>query len=133
MGMAVTRAIVVDHVLLVASNMDASRRFYTAALGPLGFGIVSQEEDGVTYGVTGSDDFAVFQGKLGETTTAAAHVAFVAESSEAVDAFFAAAMAAGGQEHSSPRIRREYHAGYYAAYVYDPDGNNIEAVYHGPH
>lgn len=131
--MAVTRAIVVDHVLLVVSNLDASRRFYTAALEPLGFGVVSQQEDGVNYGVTGSDDFAVFQGALGEPTTTAAHVAFVAEGPQVVDAFFAAAMAAGGREHSSPRIRREYHSGYYAAYVYDPDGNNIEAVFHGPH
>lgn len=131
--MAVTRSIVVDHVLLVTKNLAASRRFYIAALEPLGFRVVSQEEDGVSYGAEGADDFAVYQAHPGEQATTAAHVAFVAESESVVDAFFAAAVAAGGREHIPPQIRREYHAGYYAAYVYDPDGNNIEAVYHGPH
>jgi catechol 2,3-dioxygenase-like lactoylglutathione lyase family enzyme len=131
--MPVSRAIVVDHVLFVVKKLGASRAFFTAALEPLGFRVAYEQEDGVAFGLEGADDFAVFEGKLGEPTTTAAHVAFVAESREAVDAFFAAAIATGGTEIRGPGFRREYHAGYYAAFVFDPDGNNIEAVHHGPH
>jgi catechol 2,3-dioxygenase-like lactoylglutathione lyase family enzyme len=131
--MAVVRPVVVDHVLLVVKNLRASRAFYTAALEPLGFKVMSEQEDGLNLGVEKADDFAIFQGKLGEPTTTAAHVAFTAESREAVDAFFDAAMSAGGTEIRRPGIRPEYHTGYYAAFVYDPDRNNVEAVYHGPH
>ena len=131
--MAVVREIVVDHVLFVVRDLRASRAFYTAALEPLGFKVMSEQEDGVNLGVESADDFAIFQGKLGEPTTTAAHVAFAAESREVVDAFFEAAITAGGTEIRRPGIRPEYHSGYYAAFVYDPDRNNVEAVYHGPH
>jgi predicted lactoylglutathione lyase len=131
--MAVVRALVVDHVLFVVKDLRASRAFYTAALEPLGYKVMYQQEDGLGLGAEGADDFAVFEGKLGEPTTTAAHVAFVAESREAVDAFFDAAIASGGTEIRRPGVRPEYHAGYYAAFVYDPDRNNVEAVYHGPH
>ena len=131
--MTVVRSTVVDHVLFVVKNLKASRAFYTAALGPLGFKVMYEQEDGLGLGTDDADDFAIFEGKLGEPTSKAAHVAFVAESREAVDAFFEAAMAAGGTEIRRPGIRPEYHAGYYAAFVYDPDRNNVEAVYHGPH
>jgi catechol 2,3-dioxygenase-like lactoylglutathione lyase family enzyme len=129
--MAVVRGVVVDHVLFVVKNLGASRRFYRAALEPLGFELISEQEDGVAFGMKDADDFAVFQGKPGEATTAAAHLAFVAEDKESVDSFFAAAMAAGGRENRPPGYRPEYHAGYYAAFVFDPDGNNVEAVHHG--
>jgi catechol 2,3-dioxygenase-like lactoylglutathione lyase family enzyme len=131
--MAVVRTLVVDHVLFVVRDLGASRAFFSAALEPLGFLVVYEQEDGLAFGVKGSDDFAVHLGKPGEATTTAAHVAFVAEDREAVDAFFAAATAAGGREKHRPGVRPEYHAGYYAAFVYDPDGNNIKAVHHGPH
>jgi len=123
------RTAVVDHVLIVVSDLEPSRRFFEAALAPLGFGVVYEEEKCVDFGVKGSDDFAICRD--GEPSTRA-HVAFVAESREAVDAFFAA-MAHGGREKQAPGLRPEYHAGYYAAYVWDPDGNNVEAVHHGPH
>jgi catechol 2,3-dioxygenase-like lactoylglutathione lyase family enzyme len=129
--MAVVRAVVVDHALFVVRNLQASRRFYRAALEPLGFRVMNEQEDGVAFGVKDADDFAVYQGKPGEATTTAAHVAFVAEDQQSVDAFFAAAMAAGGRENRPPGYRPEYHAGYYAAFVFDPDGNNVEAVHHG--
>ena len=124
------RTVVVDHVVFVVSDLDASRRFYQAALAPLGFHVVSEEEKCVGFGLKGADDFAICRD--GEPSTRA-HVAFVAESREAVDAFFSAAMAHGGREKQAPGLRPEYHAGYYAAYVWDPDGNNVEAVHHGPH
>ena len=129
--MAVVRTVVVDHVLFVVRDLQASRRFYTAALEPLGFRVIHEQEDGINFGVEGADDFAVYQAKPGDATTHAAHVAFVAESPEAVDAFFSAALGAGGRQKLRPGLRREYHGGYYGAFVYDPDGNNIEAVHHG--
>jgi catechol 2,3-dioxygenase-like lactoylglutathione lyase family enzyme len=130
--MAVVRELVVDHVLFVVKDLRASRAFYTAALEPLGFKVTYEQEDGIGLGTEDADDFAIFHGKLGEPTTTAAHVAFVAESREAVDTFFEKAMAAGGTEIRRPGVRPEYHAGYYAAFVYDPDRNNVEAVHHGP-
>jgi catechol 2,3-dioxygenase-like lactoylglutathione lyase family enzyme len=127
------RTIVVDHVLFVVQDLAASRRFYVAALEPLGFSLLYEQPDCASFGLEGADDFAVCQGKLGEPTTTASHVAFVAESREAVDAFFRAAIGAGGKAKHAPGLRPEYHAGYYAAFVWDPDDNNVEAVHHGPH
>ncbi len=124
------RTVVVDHVLFVVSDLGASRRFYEAALAPLGFGVVSEEEKCVNFGLKGSDDFAICRD--GDPTTRA-HVAFVAETRGAVEAFFGAAMANGGREKRAPGLRPEYHAGYFAAYVWDPDGKTVEAVHHGPH
>jgi catechol 2,3-dioxygenase-like lactoylglutathione lyase family enzyme len=118
---------VIDHVLLVVRDLGASRRFYEAALSPLGFTVMYEEEDGVAFGTEGHDDFAVYQG---DDPSTRAHVAFKASGRDAVDAFYAAAMANGGRENAAPSIRQEYHAGYYAGFVFDPDGNNIEAVFH---
>jgi catechol 2,3-dioxygenase-like lactoylglutathione lyase family enzyme len=124
--------VVVDHVVLVVADIEASTRFYDAALAPLGFTRLRADDvDGATaYGVEGADDFGIVPaGEVPPTTTA--HVAFVAESREAVDAFYTAALAAGGTERAGPRVRDEYSTGYYGAFVNDPDGNNIEAVCHG--
>ncbi len=118
---------VIDHVLLVVRDLAASRKFYDAALKPLGFNVLYEEDDGVAFGAEGHDDFAVYRG---DNPSAKAHVAFVASSREAVDAFYDAAMANGGRDNAAPRIRDEYHAGYYAGFVFDPDDNNIEAVFH---
>src|SRR5689334_6248399 len=129
----VERRVVVDHVTLVVADLDASTRFYDAALAPLGFTrLRTNDEDGANaYGVPGADDFAIVAaGEVPPTTTA--HVAFLAESRAAVDAFYAAALAAGGKERAAPRVRDEYNTGYYGAFVDDPDGNNVEAVFHGP-
>jgi catechol 2,3-dioxygenase-like lactoylglutathione lyase family enzyme len=129
----VERRVVVDHVTLVVADLQASGRFYDAALRPLGFERLHTGgvEDGIAYGVPGIDDFAILPaGEAVPTTTA--HVAFVAEDREAVDAFYEAALAAGGTSRAAPRIRTEYSPGYYGAYVNDPDGNNIEAVFHAP-
>jgi catechol 2,3-dioxygenase-like lactoylglutathione lyase family enzyme len=121
---------VIDHVDLLVSDLDASLRFYQAALEPLGFGIIDQSETSFSFGVDGADDFGINLIAPGDTPTRSAHVAFVAESREAVDAFYEAAVAAGGTLKSAPSLHPEYHEGYYGAFVYDPDGNNIEAVYH---
>lgn len=122
------RTVVVDHVLLVVSDLEASRRFYNAALRPLGLTAISEELNGLSYGVIGSDDFAIYQG---DEISINVHVAFAAPDREAVDSFYAAAMAAGGRKKQAPALQPQYHPNYYAAFVFDPDGNNIEAVHHG--
>ncbi len=121
------RRVVVDHVGLLVRDLEASRRFYESALRPLGFALLYESDDGAAFGVEGVDDFGINRNAV---PTTAAHVAFVAESREAVDAFYAAALAASGRDKSAPALRPEYHPGYYAAYDWDPDGNNIEAVHH---
>jgi catechol 2,3-dioxygenase-like lactoylglutathione lyase family enzyme len=126
------RRVVVDHVDFLVPDLQASRQFYTAALAPLGFVALECGASSVAFGVDGADDFGINLIAEGDAPTVRAHVAFVAETREAVDAFYEAALRAGGREKEAPALRPEYHSGYYAAFVYDPCGNNIEAVYHGP-
>lgn len=90
--------------------------------------MVNVEEDCVGFGLPGLDDFGICRGPEPSTR---AHVAFISPNPEAVDAFYQAALAAGGRSKRPPGLRPEYHAEYYGAYVWDPDGNNIEAVHHG--
>ena len=90
------RQVVVDHVLFVVADLQQARQFYEAALAPLGFRVMYEQGDCVSFGLDKADDFAICQGD--EAPTTKAHVAFVAESREAVDAFFQAAMANGGRE-----------------------------------
>ena len=122
------RRVVVDHAGILVRDLAASKRFYEAALAPLGFGLLYEQEDGAGFGVEGADDFGI--NRNAEPTTRA-HVAFVALTRDAVDAFYAAALANDGRDNGPPGLRPRYHAEYYAAYVLDPDGNNIEAVHHG--
>jgi catechol 2,3-dioxygenase-like lactoylglutathione lyase family enzyme len=82
----------------------------------------------VGFGESAKPDFWIRQGEVG----AAVHVAFASEDRATVDAFHEAAMAAGGRDNGGPGLRPEYHPSYYGAFVFDPDGNNIEAVCHGP-
>lgn len=121
------RRIVVDHVLFVVEDLDASRSFYTAALAPLGYVELHVQEDGVHYGAEGLDDFAIYRGM---PATTAAHVAFVADGRDAVDAFFEAALANGATARGEPGVWTQYSERYYAAFVNDLHGNNVEAVWH---
>ena len=123
------RRIIVDHVLFVVSDLDASRRLYTAALAALGFEELHVQSDGVHYGDDGMDDFAIYKGS---PVTTGAHVAFEANGRDAVDAFFAAALANGGTLRTEPGIWPQYSQQYYAAFVNDLHGNNVEAVWHAP-
>jgi catechol-2,3-dioxygenase len=122
------RRVVVDHVDLLVRDLEASRTFYQAALEPLGYTILAESGKNISFGVKGADDFGIHQS---EHPTVNAHVAFVSPSQEAVDTFYAKALGGGGRSKVAPQLHPEYHANYYAAYVFDPDGNNIEAVYHG--
>lgn len=120
-----------DHVKFGVSDFEASRSFYLKALEPLGVAIVA--EGLPTYGVEMSSDnkvsLCLFQT---EEKPAHLHLAFVAESRAQVDAFYHAALQAGGKDNGAPGLRPRYHANYYAAFVIDPDGHNIEAVCHAP-
>jgi class 3 adenylate cyclase/catechol 2,3-dioxygenase-like lactoylglutathione lyase family enzyme len=113
----------IDHVHLRVRDLEASKRFYRAVLGSLGRELTSEGD-----GYFAADE--LFASDDGEPT-GHLHLAFQARDREAVEAFYAAALAAGGTANGEPGERR-YHPGYYAAYALDPDGNNVEAVYHGP-
>jgi catechol 2,3-dioxygenase-like lactoylglutathione lyase family enzyme len=116
------RGRLVDHVHLRVKDLEWSRRFYQAALGALGLEIQSGE------GHFWSDELFV---SADGPPTQNLHLAFSAENEDAVKRFHVAAIAAGGKDNGAPG-ERHYHPGYFAAYVLDPDGNNVEAVYHGP-
>ena len=124
-----TRRIVVDHVLFVVADLDAGRRLYTAALAPLGYEELFVLEDCIGYGTDGRDDFTICRG---QPVTTAAHVAFLAEERDAVDAFFAVALANGATERGAPGVWTQYSERYYAAFVNDLHQNNIEAFWHAP-
>jgi catechol 2,3-dioxygenase-like lactoylglutathione lyase family enzyme len=111
-----------DHVHLRVRDLEASRRFYEAALGALGRSLRGGE--GYFY----SDELFVSDDG---PPTENLHIAFQTDGEEAVRRFYEAALAAGGRDNGAPG-ERSYHPGYYGAYVLDPDGNNVEAVYHGP-
>jgi len=109
-----------------------SKAFYTAALGPFGYRLVYEGDESLGFGVgDGGDDDEPFAVELRGTPGAPCHIAFTASSAAQVDAFHAAALAAGGRDNGAPG-ERPYGGHYYAAFVLDPDGHNIEAVDHGP-
>jgi catechol 2,3-dioxygenase-like lactoylglutathione lyase family enzyme len=124
------RRIVIDHVSVGVSDLAQSREFYRRALTPLGFAELGQWRDGATAVVFGLEEAADFTISTAYTV-GGAHVAFAADRREQVDAFYAAAMEAGGRDNGQPGLRPKYAEGYYGAFVLDPDGHNIEAVHHG--
>jgi catechol 2,3-dioxygenase-like lactoylglutathione lyase family enzyme len=123
------RAAFIDHITLTVADLDASRAFYERALEPFGVRVSEFESGEVALGPEGSEDLVLRAGD----PVAPVHVAFAASDPGTVDAFHAAALEAGGKDNGEPGRRPGYHARYYAAYVIDPDGNNVEAVCHtGP-
>jgi catechol 2,3-dioxygenase-like lactoylglutathione lyase family enzyme len=120
---------VIDHVTLNVADIEATKAFYAAALAPLGYELAMDFVGGAGFAADGKADF--FLAERGEPSTPV-HVAFHASDRPGVDAFHAAALAAGGQDNGPPGVRRVYHEYYYAAYAVDPEGNNIEAVTHEP-
>ena len=113
----------IDHVHIVVRDIEASRRFYAAVTAALGDQFTLREGGG-SFSL---DELYVSEGEL----LSHIHLAFQAPDREAVHRFHAAALANGGRDNGAPG-ERSYHPGYYAAFAYDPDGNNIEAVFHGP-
>jgi catechol 2,3-dioxygenase-like lactoylglutathione lyase family enzyme len=126
-----------DHVGFAVADAERSRAYYEKALAPIGITLIAtatpdQTEAGGTahgFGSNGKPYFWIGDNeRVGEGT----HVAFAVDSRALVDAFHAAAMAAGGRDNGPPGLRPHYHPNYYGAFVLDPDGNNIEAVCHRP-
>jgi catechol 2,3-dioxygenase-like lactoylglutathione lyase family enzyme len=127
----------IDHVGFPVSDYARSKLFYEKALAPLGYALVmevtaAQTESGspaAGFGIGGKPDFWIGgEGGLSKPL----HVAIAANDRSAVDAFYRAALAAGGKDNGAPGLRPQYHPNYYGAFVLDPDGHNIEAVCHVP-
>src|ERR1700710_1464510 len=126
-----SRRVMLDHVTIGVSDLQRSRDFYLQALAPLGFDETNTSEvlpSEIEFGSAEKMDFAI---STDYDVGAPIHVAFAADSFEQVHAFHAAALAAGGREHGPPGPRPHYGEGYYGAFVLDPDGHNVEAVFHG--
>jgi catechol 2,3-dioxygenase-like lactoylglutathione lyase family enzyme len=126
----------IDHTGLVVSDYTRSKQFYLQALAPLGYAMLME----ATAAQTGSVDFAGFGEppkpdfwiSSGTPNRPALHIAFRVTDRAMVDAFYKAAIAAGGKDNGPPGLRPHYHPDYYGAFVLDPDGHNIEAVCHTP-
>ena len=119
----------IDHTGVAVTDIATSRAFYAAALAPLGYAALMEFGDAVGFGGPPKPDFWLGRTPVKVPPT---HVAFHAESRRQVDAFYRAAMAAGGRDNGPPGLRPHYHANYYGAFVIGPDGHNVEAVCHKP-
>lgn len=120
-----------DHVKFGVSDYESSKVFFLKALEPLGVRVCAEGDP--SYGIElcgrNNSSLCLFQARQ---LPAPLHIAFVAESRQEVDAFYRAALEAGGKDNGAPGLRPHYHANYYAAFVIGPDGHNIEAVCHEP-
>ncbi|HTV27242.1 MAG TPA: VOC family protein [Xanthobacteraceae bacterium] len=124
-----------DHLGFPVSDYARSKAFYEKALAPLGYSLIMEvvqtanDLPAAGFGANGKPDFWIGgEGGLSKPI----HVAITANDRATVDAFYRAAMAAGGKDNGPPGLRPHYHPNYYAAFVLDPDGHNIEAVCHAP-
>ena len=113
-----------DHMELLVSDLARSKEFYAKTLAPLGFKILYELDVATGFG---DESFPSFWIHIGDPRNRS-HFAFGAKDRAAVDAFYHAAIAAGGEDNGAPGFRAHYAPTYYAAFIYDPDGNNIEAV-----
>lgn len=125
----------IDHVSLSVGDIAKARAFYEPALAPLGIAVTMEVPTEFTDGIVvigmGADHPFFWLAEAGRQSPRM-HLAFGADSRDKVDAFFAAALAAGGTDNGAPGLRPHYHENYYGAFVLDPEGHNIEAVCHRP-
>lgn len=125
----------IDHTGINVANLALSKKFYESALAPLGYVARLEFEDAVGYGMKDfsgeADPGGDFWISTGDPFVPRSHIAFHASNAAQVVAFYEAALAAGGRDNGAPGLRPHYHKNYYAAFVFDPDGYNIEAVFHG--
>jgi catechol 2,3-dioxygenase-like lactoylglutathione lyase family enzyme len=119
---------IIDHVGMAVSDYEASKKFFSLALAPLGIEVALEHDGWTGLGKGGKPEFWFGEGDK----QVPMHIAFVAQSREQVRAFYTAALAAGGLPNGAPGIREKYHPNYYGAFVFGPDGHNIEAVCHAP-
>lgn len=117
-----------DHVGIGVKDLPKSKEFYLKALAPLGLSVIMDFEAALGIGSPGKPFFWISSGHA----IAPVHLAFAADNRAQVDAFYEAALAAGGKDNGPPGLRAHYHPDYYGAFVYDLDGNNLEAVCHKP-
>jgi len=116
----------IDHVTLRVRDLDAAKAFYAAALAPLGYRLGKEFPGALGLGAGGMLDFWL----VGDAEAKPQHLAFSAPTRAGVDAFHAAALAAGGSDNGPPGLRLDYHPNYYASFAFDPSGHNIEVVCH---
>ncbi len=125
-----------DHVSYAVTDIDKARAFYDAVLGTLAYKrLMNFEDSGKVfsgYGVTGKPQFWIYGGYGKAVPGTGAHLAFVAPDRPSVDAFHREALARGARDEGKPGLRPEYHANYYGAFVFDPDGHKLEACCHLP-
>jgi catechol 2,3-dioxygenase-like lactoylglutathione lyase family enzyme len=122
----------IDHIGIEVSDYQKAVDFYKQALTPLGYTLLTEVQGFAGFGSeTEGGPIANFWIHQGKALTQTAHIAFKAQNREAVDAFYKAAISAGGKDNGKPGVRDIYHPNYYGAFVFDADGHNIEAVYHG--
>jgi len=114
-----------DHIVLAVSNQKKSKEFYLRALTPLGISFVRDDVECSGFGTSNKPSFWICEENPVQKPM---HIAFIAENRKAVDAFYEAAIIAGGKNNGEPGIRNHYNPNYYSAYIIDPDGHNIEAV-----
>lgn len=119
----------IDHIGISVRDYEKSKTFYLAALAPLGYGLVMEFGDAAGLGEPGKPDFWISAGAEHDKPM---HIALHARDRKTVDAFYHAAIGAGGKDNGAPGLRPQYHPNYYGAFVIDPDGNNLEAVCHTP-
>lgn len=123
----------IDHVSIAVRDLAASIEFYTAALAPLGIRqiMAHKDEQGLSRHVGfGSTPKPFFWLAKGDPVQGQIHIAIAARDRAEVDAFYTAALTAGGRDNGAPGLRPHYHPGYYGAFILDPDGCNIEVVHH---
>lgn len=126
----------INHITLRVSDFEKSKKFYLHALKPLGYQLLKETPEQKVAGfgiedIEGKRDFWIKEGTRGTQPTIAC-LAFAASDKRMVNDFHKAALEAGAKNNGAPGYRKKYHAGYYAAYILDPDGNNIEAVFDDP-
>ena len=126
----------IDHTGIPVADFDKAKAFYDRAMAPLGASLLymvpPEHTCGMKLGGYGRERPVFWLRETGKAEQGGRHYAFTANSRADVDAFHAAALAAGGKDNGQPGIRAHYHPDYYGAFVFDPDGNNIEAVCHRP-
>ena len=126
-----------DHIVINVSDLECSKTFYIATLAPLNYVLIKEFEEAVSFGATAGHGISKDPGgdlwiAKGVPQSPRIHFAFSAVSRSAVEKFYDCALVAGGKDNGPPGIRAHYHKNYYAAFILDPDGYNIEAVCHLP-